>query len=139
MIIATHNGTFHADETTACAILTYLFENSSIIRSRDPEELEKADIIIDVREPAEYAAGHIKGAISVPRGILEFRISDLPAIKGADTEILLYCQSSGRAALAAQSLAELGYTQVASIAGGYEACLETDIPITMANEGINFY
>ena len=44
MIIATHNGTFHADETTACAILTYLFENSSIIRSRDPEELEKADI-----------------------------------------------------------------------------------------------
>lgn len=41
MIIATHNGTFHADETTACAILTYLFENSSIIRSRDPEELEK--------------------------------------------------------------------------------------------------
>ncbi len=62
----------------------------------------KADIIIDVREPAEYAAGHIKGAISVPRGILEFRISDLPAIKGADTEILLYCQSSGRAALAAQ-------------------------------------
>ena len=48
MIIATHNGTFHADETTACAILTYLFENSSIIRSRDPEELEKAEIIIDV-------------------------------------------------------------------------------------------
>lgn len=99
----------------------------------------KADIIIDVREPAEYAAGHIKGAVSVPRGILEFRISDLPAIKGADTEILLYCQSSGRAALAAQSLAELGYTQVASIAGGYEACLKTDIPITMANEGIDFY
>lgn len=48
MIIATHNGTFHADETTACAILTYLFDNSSIIRSRDPDELEKADIIIDV-------------------------------------------------------------------------------------------
>ncbi len=48
MIIATHDGTFHADETTACAILTYLFENSSIIRSRDPVELEKADIVIDV-------------------------------------------------------------------------------------------
>lgn len=48
MIIATHDGTFHADETTACAILTYLFETSSIIRSRDPSELEKADIVIDV-------------------------------------------------------------------------------------------
>lgn len=50
MIIATHDGTFHADETTACAILTYLFENHSIIRSRDEEELEKADIIIDVSQ-----------------------------------------------------------------------------------------
>ncbi|MGN0914900.1 MAG: MYG1 family protein [Succinivibrio sp.] len=48
MIIATHDGTFHADETTACAILTYLFENTKIIRSRDPELLESADIIIDV-------------------------------------------------------------------------------------------
>lgn len=48
MIIATHNGTFHADETTACAILTYLFDNCTIIRSRDEEQLEKADIVIDV-------------------------------------------------------------------------------------------
>ncbi len=48
MIIATHDGTFHADETTACAILTYLYDNNTIIRSRDSLELEKADIIIDV-------------------------------------------------------------------------------------------
>lgn len=37
MIIATHDGTFHADETTACAILTYLFENHSIIRYIDDD------------------------------------------------------------------------------------------------------
>lgn len=48
MLIATHDGTFHADETTACAILTYLYPNSSVIRSRDPQELEQADIILDV-------------------------------------------------------------------------------------------
>lgn len=48
MLIATHDGSFHADETIACAILTYLYENSQIIRSRDPNILEKADIIIDV-------------------------------------------------------------------------------------------
>ena len=48
MIIATHDGSFHADETLACAILTYLFENSNIIRSRDMKILEKADLIIDV-------------------------------------------------------------------------------------------
>lgn len=48
MIIATHDGSFHADETLACAILTYIHENSHIIRSRVSEELEKADIIFDV-------------------------------------------------------------------------------------------
>ncbi len=48
MLIATHDGSFHADETIACAILTYIFENSSIIRSRDCDELERADIVIDV-------------------------------------------------------------------------------------------
>ncbi len=48
MLIATHDGTFHADETIACAILTYIYENASILRSRDRQELEKADLIIDV-------------------------------------------------------------------------------------------
>lgn len=48
MLIATHDGSFHADETIACAILTYLFENAQIIRTRDPKLLETADLIIDV-------------------------------------------------------------------------------------------
>lgn len=48
MIIATHDGTFHADETTACAIISYIYENCRIIRSRDPRILEGADLIIDV-------------------------------------------------------------------------------------------
>ncbi|WP_350561011.1 rhodanese-like domain-containing protein [Psychrobacter sp. CAL346-MNA-CIBAN-0220] len=98
----------------------------------------KADIIIDVREPAEYAAGHIKGAILVPRGLLEFKIADLPAANSADTDILLYCKTSGRAALAAQSLAALGYTQVVSIAGGYNAWTEAGMPTVMPNDSIDF-
>jgi rhodanese-related sulfurtransferase len=102
----------------------------------------QADIIIDVREPAEYAAGHIKGALSIPRGVLEFKIADLPAINNtannATTAILLYCKNSGRAALAAQSLAALGYTQVTSINGGYEAWLEANLPTVMPNDGIDF-
>ncbi|MBQ9274287.1 MAG: MYG1 family protein [Succinivibrio sp.] len=48
MIIATHDGTFHADETTACAIISYLHDKCSFIRSRDPDELERGDIVIDV-------------------------------------------------------------------------------------------
>lgn len=98
----------------------------------------KADIVIDVREPAEYAAGHIKGAVLVPRGVLEFKIAKLPAINGADTNIVLYCQSSGRGALAAKSLAELGYTQVLSITGGYDAWVESGMPIVRPHDGIDF-
>ncbi|MCR5536636.1 MAG: MYG1 family protein [Succinivibrio sp.] len=48
MLIATHDGTFHADETMACAIITYLYDRSKIIRSRNSELLETADLIIDV-------------------------------------------------------------------------------------------
>lgn len=98
----------------------------------------QADIIIDVREPAEYDAGHLKGAVSVPRGVLEFKIADLPAVSGSDTSIMLYCQSSGRSALAAQSLAELGYKQVLSITGGYEAWVEAGKPTVMPYDDVDF-
>lgn len=92
---------------------------------------QKSDVIIDVREPVEYAAGHIKNAISLPRGVLEFKIADLPEVEGVNTAILLYCQTSGRSALAAQSLAALGYTEVVSIAGGYEAWIAQDMPVVI--------
>lgn len=48
MLIATHDGTFHADETTACAVITYLFDNAKIIRTRNTDLMEEADLIIDV-------------------------------------------------------------------------------------------
>ena len=48
MLVATHNGSFHADELTACVILSLLHDDFRVIRSRDLEELERADIVIDV-------------------------------------------------------------------------------------------
>jgi rhodanese-related sulfurtransferase len=77
-------------------------------------------LVLDVREPEEFAAGHLPGAISVPRGLLEFRIAGLPGAADVTTPIVVYCKSGGRAALAAQSLQALGYTQVASMAGGFD-------------------
>jgi len=56
-------------------------------------------LIVDVREPQEYAAGHVPGAINIPRGVLEF----------------LQCQSGNRASLAAQSLEELGFTRTTAV------------------------
>ena len=112
--------------------------NITEIDVNEAEKLcSKADIVIDIREPEEYAAGHLKEAISIPRGVLEFKIGDLPNID-SDSQIILYCKTSGRAALATESLEKMGYEQVRSIAGGYEAWLEAGKPTVQPNDGIDF-
>lgn len=86
--------------------------------------------ILDVREPSEFAAGRLPGAINIPRGVLEFQIGSHPAL-GADknAEILVYCLSGGRSALAVESLKKLGYGQAVSLAGGFKAWSEAGQPI----------
>jgi glyoxylase-like metal-dependent hydrolase (beta-lactamase superfamily II)/rhodanese-related sulfurtransferase len=77
--------------------------------------------VIDTREESEYSAGHIDNAIPLPRGVLEFKIGTIPELADKFQPVLIYCRTGGRAALAALSLQTLGYTQVVSMAGGYEA------------------
>jgi rhodanese-related sulfurtransferase len=77
--------------------------------------------LIDIREPAEFDAARLAGAASIPRGVLEFKTVDHPALANKDSRIVIYCRSGGRAALAALNLKRLGYSQVESIAGGIEA------------------
>ncbi len=73
-------------------------------------------VLVDIREPTEHADGVPAAAVLIPRGVLE---SDLPnAVPEADTEILLICAAGNRSALAAKTLAEMGYPNVASVAGG---------------------
>ncbi len=76
--------------------------------------------VIDTREESEYAAGHLDNAVLLPRGVLEFKINTIPELADKAKPVLIYCRTGGRAALAAQSLKTLGYTNVLSIAGGYE-------------------
>lgn len=78
-------------------------------------------VVVDVREPEEVALGHLPGAINIPRGVLEFKIGTLPQTKEASAPILLYCRSGGRSALAAVQLQKLGYSNVVSMAGGFDA------------------
>ena len=79
-------------------------------------------VLIDVRTAEEFAAGYIPNAINIPRGLLEFKITNkYPDIT---TNIILYCKKGGRAALAAKSLAQLKYNNVMSIAGGWNAWVE---------------
>lgn len=91
--------------------------------------LLSADAIIDVREADEYAAGHLAGAINLPRGLLEFKLSGTPALEQRDLSVVLYCKTSGRAALAAVTMQSMGYLQVVSIDGGYDAWLEAGKPV----------
>ena len=72
-------------------------------------------LIIDVREPQEYAAGHVPGAINIPRGTIEAQIWNHVEKTDVEHPIVLQCQSGRRATLAAQTLGELGFTQTSAV------------------------
>ena len=74
--------------------------------------------IIDVREPNEWNLGRIPGAMHIPRGVLETKIE---AAVPRDRPIVLYCAGGNRSALAADSLQQMGYDNVSSMAGGWTA------------------
>jgi rhodanese-related sulfurtransferase len=79
-------------------------------------------LLIDTRTEREYLAGHIKGAVWISRGKLEFSILDLA--KRADADIVLYCRSGARSSLAVLSLNNQGYTNVADLDGGFKKWIE---------------
>ena len=91
--------------------------------------LDTETVLIDIRELAEYQRGHIPGAMYISRGLLEFEI--LPALqkRGIETapedcDIVLYCGTGGRSALAAKSLDAMGFRIVAWA----EAKFPLDVP-----------
>ncbi|WP_444998300.1 rhodanese-like domain-containing protein [Aliikangiella sp. IMCC44359] len=104
------------------------------------DAIENKKLLIDVREPSEYANGFITNAINIPRGLIEFSIFDHPQIKPklkpndiSSTPIYLYCKSGGRSALAAQSLQSLGFKNVYSLKGGIQSWESAALVITNGN------
>jgi rhodanese-related sulfurtransferase len=93
------------------------------------EAIREADVLLDVREQDEFAAGHLPGAIHASRGMLEFKLSSNPQLSSRDLKIVLYCKTSGRAALAACALHDMGYLNVKSIAGGFDAWAAAGKPV----------
>lgn len=91
--------------------------------------VRSAGAVIDVREPDEYAAGHLAGAVNLPRGLLEFKLSGTPALEPRDLSMVVYCKSGGRSALAANTMQNMGYLHVVSLAGGYDSWVEADKPV----------
>ncbi|MGX2039803.1 rhodanese-like domain-containing protein [Methylocaldum sp. MU1018] len=103
------------------------------IREVDLEEAKTLlgkTLILDVREPAEYTSGALPGAVNIPRGVLEFKIDAHPAFQNRrDAEILVYCQTGGRSALATEALQKLGYEKAVSLAGGFNLWQESGLAV----------
>ena len=91
-------------------------------------------LLVDVREHAEYEAGHIKGAHLVPRGIIEAAADPsypkhLPELAAArDQQIVVYCATSGRSAMAAAVLQMMGFKSVLNLDGGYARWVDEGMP-----------
>lgn len=96
-------------------------------------------ILLDVREPTEWET-HIAGAVQIPRGVLEFQADPAsprhnPALS-RDRQVIVFCRSGARAALAAATLVDLGFTDVLNMAGGFSAWKEAGLPTTEAHADI---
>lgn len=98
-------------------------------------ELEKGDpLLVDLREPNERAEhGAIPGAVHAPRGMLEFWADPTSSYHRPEFDpnrrVILHCASGGRSALAAGTLRQLGYNDVAHLEGGMNAWKESGRPV----------
>ncbi len=98
-------------------------------------------LVLDVREPDEHDQGALPGALHIPRGHLEAQIEG--KVPAKDTPIVVYCAGGVRSAFAAKTLAELGYGDVVSMAGGFGRWKDEGrpwkAPVTLTAEQRNRY
>jgi len=93
------------------------------------EKINDGAVLIDVREDDEFRSGHAKGARHMGRGVIERDI--VQAIPDKDAEIVLYCGGGFRSALSADMLQRMGYTNVWSMDGGWQAWKDSGAPTDM--------
>ena len=97
------------------------------ISAADALERQKGGaLLVDVREAEEFTKDHAQGAIHLSRGVIELKIEE----KAPDmaTPIVCYCGGGSRSALAADNLQKMGYTNVASMVGGFKAWKDQGLP-----------
>jgi molybdopterin/thiamine biosynthesis adenylyltransferase/rhodanese-related sulfurtransferase len=87
---------------------------------------EQGAVALDVREADEFEQGALKGAVHIPRGFLEMQVTS--RIPDRDTPVVVYCAGGVRSALAADTLAQLGYTNVVSMARGFNGWKDDGLP-----------
>ncbi|MDC1387914.1 rhodanese-like domain-containing protein [Gammaproteobacteria bacterium] len=86
---------------------------------------QKKFLIIDVREGSEIKdTGPIDGALNIPRGLIEMKLTPNEDDLNADTPIVVYCGGGSRASLAGKTLKEIGFTNVQNLEGGFRGWKE---------------
>jgi rhodanese-related sulfurtransferase len=83
--------------------------------------------LIDVREESEWEAGHALGAQHIGKGVIERDIEQ--KVPDKNSELILYCGGGFRSALSADNLQKMGYTNVASMSGGWRAWQAAGAPV----------
>ena len=116
-------------------------EAKARIREIDADQLRQMQArgvpVIDVREPGEFAEGHIPGAVNIPRGVLEFEVDGHPAVNCVrdpalghrDQPVIINCRSGARSAMAADALRQLGFAEPLSLAGGFVGWAGAGLPV----------
>jgi rhodanese-related sulfurtransferase len=92
-----------------------------MVAAREPH------ILVDVREESEYAAGHVKGALYLGKGVIERDIETKVTDKSA--KIVLYCGGGFRSALVADNLKKMGYENPISLDGGWRGLKESGLEL----------
>ncbi len=87
----------------------------------------EAHILVDVREESEFAAGHVKGALHLGKGVIERDIET--AIPDKTQKLILYCGGGFRSALVADNLRKMGYEAPINLDGGWRALKESGIEL----------
>jgi len=117
-----------------------LREARAQIKEVTPQEVdalpEGSATLVDVREASEWEQGHLPGASHVSKSYIEQQIEGIAPDR--DAPVILYCAGGVRSLFAAQTLAEMGYTNVASMSGGFQAWkgagLRFETPVTLSQE-----
>ncbi len=117
-----------------------LREARAQIREVTPQEVDAlpagAATVVDVREASEWEQGHLPGARHISKSYIEQQIE--AAAPDREAPVILYCAGGVRSLFAAQTLADMGYTDVASMSGGFQAWkgagLEFDTPVVLTAE-----
>jgi rhodanese-related sulfurtransferase len=89
-------------------------------------------ILFDVREPEEYAHGHVPGAISLPQADLALRLSEVPR----DHPVYLVCQGGVRSLRSAQFLKQMGVVRVVSVRGGTQSWQSAGKPVALGDTSV---